>query len=461
MTSLPTSAVSMVWYGHAILRLPCSVAVMSSLKITTASLLERLTTRAEQRDWWRRWNWRRRREVHGRMMSSLRRTLCSAAASSKPAETVAAAPRYVSRLEQLRARLSEEENTSRGAVSESMNASSGGVMGLPHGDVIFGTGLNKKEGAAFQHERTDAYAEPKKPSWLKVKPAGDAQNVRDFSRLQKDLRGLKLNTVCEEARCPNIGECWGGGTATIMLMGDTCTRGCRFCNIKTAKAPPPLDADEPYNVAKAIAQWGLKYLVLTSVDRDDLPDGGAHHLAATVRNLKQFAPDLLVEMLAPDFSGNVTHVNEVLFSGLDVFAHNIETVERLTPVVRDRRAGYRQSLSVLEHAKRTHPTVLTKTSVMLGVGESGGEIEQTMRDCRDAGVQVITFGQYLRPSKRHLKVEQWVTPAEFDHWKATADDMGFLYVASGPLVRSSYKAGEFFLEALLRKQRAQRQVAQP
>lgn len=302
--------------------------------------------------------------------------------------------------------------------------------------------------------RTDAYEDPSKPPWLKVRPPGDHDAQAEYQRLRKSLRGLKLSTVCEEARCPNIGECWGGGTATIMLMGDTCTRGCRFCNIKTSRAPPPLDEHEPDNVAIAVAKWGLKYIVLTSVDRDDIPDGGASHIARTVQGLKQRQPDLLVETLSPDFSGHQAAVDQVVTSGLDVFAHNVETVQRLQPVVRDRRAGYAQSLNVLERAKTICPDVVTKTSIMLGVGESDAEVRQTMQDCLDVGVEVITLGQYLRPSKRHLKVEQWVTPEEFDAWKVEGENMGFSYVASGPLVRSSYRAGEFFLESLIRKRRA-------
>lgn len=301
--------------------------------------------------------------------------------------------------------------------------------------------------------RTDAYEDPTKPRWLKVRPPGDHKAEAEYRRLKNSLRGLKLATVCEEARCPNIGECWGGGTATIMLMGDTCTRGCRFCNIKTSRAPPPLNPDEPDNVAEAVSRWGLKYIVLTSVDRDDIPDGGSQHIGRTVRLLKQRQPELLIETLAPDFVGVHDHIDTVATSGLDVFAHNLETVERLQGVVRDRRAGYKQSLKVLERAKEVAPQVVTKTSLMLGVGESGPEIRQTMRDCLNAGVEVITFGQYLRPSKRHLKVEQWVTPEEFESWRIEGEKMGFSYVASGPLVRSSYRAGEFFLEAMIKKRR--------
>lgn len=333
------------------------------------------------------------------------------------------------RLSQLRARLSEE-NLQASSILATSGASS-----------------------SILNNRTDAYEDPSKPSWLKVRPPGDHAAQKEYTRLRSSLRTLGLSTVCEEARCPNIGECWGGGTATIMLMGDTCTRACRFCNIKTSRSPPPLDVKEPVKVATAVAAWGLKYVVLTSVDRDDISDGGATHIANTVVELKQRDPNLLIETLTPDFSGEKTHVDLVANSGVDVYAHNVETVERLQSVVRDRRAGYSQSLSVLERAKLTNPNVITKTSLMLGVGESEREIRQTMQDCLDVGVEVITLGQYLRPSRRHLKVEQWVTPAEFDAWREIGQNMGFAYVASGPLVRSSYRAGEFFVEAMIRKRR--------
>lgn len=353
-------------------------------------------------------------------MSPLKRLLSTAATPQS---------RYGKRLIDLRARLASEDAAPLPIPLFSPGASSTTIPG-----------------------RTDAYEDPSKPPWLKVRPPGDHDAEVEYQRLRKSLRGLKLSTVCEEARCPNIGECWGGGTATIMLMGDTCTRGCRFCNIKTSRAPPPLDDSEPENVATAVAKWGLKYIVLTSVDRDDIPDGGSSHIARTVQGLKLRQPDLLVEVLSPDFSADTVCVDRVVQSGLDVFAHNVETVERLQPVVRDRRANYAQSMRVLERAKET-TDVVTKTSVMLGVGESEQEIRQTMRDCLDVGVEVITFGQYLRPSKRHLKVEQWVTPDEFDAWKVEGENMGFKYVASGPLVRSSYKAGEFFLEAMIKQKR--------
>ena len=233
------------------------------------------------------------------------------------------------------------------------------------------------------------------------------------------------------------------------LMGDTCTRGCRFCSVKTAKAPGPLDPHEPENTAEAISRWGLGYIVLTSVDRDDLVDGGSAHIASTISRIKAKAPKILVEALVPDFSGKVEDIHQVAHSGLDVFAHNMETVESRTPAVRDRRAKYRQSLEVLRQAKEAKPKLITKTSIMLGCGEQDFEVEQTLRDLRQVNVDVVTFGQYMRPTKRHMKVESYVPPDQFAHWQRVAESMGFLYVASGPLVRSSYKAGEFFIKNVL------------
>ncbi|KAG1795538.1 hypothetical protein EV424DRAFT_856576 [Suillus variegatus] len=306
---------------------------------------------------------------------------------------------------------------------------------------------------------------PRLPSFLKTKiPSGAS-----FNKIKKDLRGLGLHTVCEEARCPNIGDCWGGkegataeegkraATATIMLMGDTCTRGCRFCSVKTSRTPPPLDPHEPENTAEAISRWGLGYIVLTSVDRDDLVDGGAHHFAETIMKIKQKAPHILVEALTGDFAGNLENVSLVAKSGLDVYAHNIETVEELTPFVRDRRATFRQSLKVLEHAKKEGVRV-TKTSIMLGVGETEEQVMDALRELRKINVDVVTFGQYMRPTKRHMKVDRYVEPSEFDRWKQIADDMGFSYVASGPLVRSSYKAGEYFIENMLKGKATENRV---
>ena len=314
------------------------------------------------------------------------------------------------------------------------------------------------------------------PEWLKT-PIPSAGANPNFGKIKADLRGLGLHTVCEEARCPNIGECWGGSnkaaaTATIMLMGDTCTRGCRFCSVKTSRAPPPLDPHEPENTAEALARWGLGYVVLTSVDRDDLADGGARHFAETIRRIKQKKPTLLVEALTGDFGGDLDMVKIVADSGLDVYAHNVETVEGLTPFVRDRRATFRQSLKVLEHVKavRGKEGIITKTSIMLGLGETEEGLWETLSgkdhifcclevshalmmlpELRKSDVDVVTFGQYMRPTKRHLKVEKYVTPDEFELWRQRALDMGFLYCASGPLVRSSYKAGEAFIENVLRK----------
>ncbi|PAV76809.1 hypothetical protein WR25_25934 [Diploscapter pachys] len=278
------------------------------------------------------------------------------------------------------------------------------------------------------------------PPWLKKEQVRPSMND-NVARLKKQLKGLRLATVCEEARCPNLGECWGGGqeegslsTATIMLMGDTCTRGCRFCSVKTARRPPPLDPMEPENTARAVASWGVDYIVITSVDRDDVPDGGASHFAETVKKLKQMKPELLVECLLPDFDGNQQSIQLMARSGLDVYAHNIETVERLTPWVRDPRAKYRQSLAALKLAKDTSSAVITKTSIMLGLGESDDEIKQTLDDLRSNEVDVITFGQYMQPTKRHLLVKEWVTPQKFDEWATYAKSLGFLYVASGPLM---------------------------
>ncbi|KAL7292008.1 hypothetical protein TKK_0014292 [Trichogramma kaykai] len=291
------------------------------------------------------------------------------------------------------------------------------------------------------------------PPWLKTQiPMG-----KNFSRIKSQLRNLGLSTVCEEARCPNIGECWGGGThgtatATIMLMGDTCTRGCRFCSVKTARAPPPLDPEEPKNTATAVTEWGLDYVVLTSVDRDDMPDGGASHIAATVKELKARS-NILVECLVPDFQGNIECVKTIVASGLDVYAHNIETVERLTPFVRDRRARYQQSLKVLKAAKDANPDLITKSSIMLGLGETDEEVMQTMKDLRAAGVEAVTLGQYMQPTKRHLKVIEYVTPEKFKSWEKVGEELGFLYTASGPLVRSSYKAGEYFLTNILKEKK--------
>ncbi|MCP4806006.1 MAG: lipoyl synthase [Proteobacteria bacterium] len=288
----------------------------------------------------------------------------------------------------------------------------------------------------------------RKPPWLKVKlPTGD--RAERYRGLKTRARQLSLHTVCEEAQCPNIGECWGGGTATFMVMGDICTRGCRFCAVNTKRNGPPLDVDEPVNVATAIAELGLDYVVLTSVNRDDLEDQGAGHFAACIRETNRLSPKTMVEVLTPDFRGRPELVDIVIEAKPTVFAHNIECVERLTPTVRDPRAGYEQSLSVLRHAKAMG--AMTKSSIQVGHGEKPAEVMQCMQDLRDNGTDFLTVGQYLQPSGKHLKVQEFVTPETFEWYREQGEAMGFAVVASGPLVRSSYKAGEFFIRQFLQK----------
>ena len=260
----------------------------------------------------------------------------------------------------------------------------------------------------------------------------------DFVR--RTVREHRLATVCEEAKCPNIGECWNAGTATIMLMGAVCTRACRFCAVDTGNPRGWLDAEEPRHLADSVALMRLKYVVLTSVNRDDLADGGAAHYAACIRAIKQRDATVAVEALTPDFQGVLTDVEAVLDAGPDVFAQNVETVHRLTHPVRDPRAGYEQTLAVLAHAKRYRPQVLTKTSLMLGLGESDLEIDQCMSDLRRAEVDVLTLGQYLRPTPHHLAVERFVAPEEFERYRARGLSHGFRECVAGPLVRSSYRA---------------------
>ncbi|HEY1313857.1 MAG TPA: lipoyl synthase [Steroidobacteraceae bacterium] len=276
----------------------------------------------------------------------------------------------------------------------------------------------------------------RKPAWLRA-PMGIG---REFTRVKQIVREHRLSTVCEEAKCPNIGECWNAGTATIMLMGAVCTRACRFCAVDTGNPRGWLDPEEPQNVARSVALMGLKYVVLTSVNRDDLDDGGAAHYAAAIRAIKRSNPATAVEALTPDFQGVIRDVHTVLDSGLDVFAQNIETVRRLTHPVRDPRAGYEQTLGVLRAAKAYRPAVLTKSSLMLGLGESEPELRETLAQLREAAVDILTLGQYLRPTPNHLAVERFVTPREFDQYREWALALGFLECVSGPLVRSSYRA---------------------
>jgi lipoyl synthase len=286
----------------------------------------------------------------------------------------------------------------------------------------------------------------RKPVWLRVRvPSGE-----NYTKVKQSLRSLELHTVCEEARCPNISECWGTGTATIMIMGDICTRGCRFCAVNRGKPVVLLDAGEPERVAKAIKEWGLRYVVITSVCRDDLEDGGAEHIAKTIKSIKLLCHRIIVESLIPDFRGDEDSIKKVVESKPEVISHNIETVTRLTPKVRDARASYEQSLLVLKKIKDMNSLIYTKSSIMLGLGETEEEIIQTMRDLRSVGVNILTMGQYLQPTPKHLPVVQYVTPEKFNWFRKIAERMGFVYVASGPLVRSSYRAGEFFVENVIR-----------
>jgi lipoyl synthase len=276
----------------------------------------------------------------------------------------------------------------------------------------------------------------RKPPWLRVR-LGSGEK---YQAVRETVKAHRLATVCEESHCPNIGECWNNGTATIMLMGDVCTRACRFCAVDTGNPRGWLDAQEPANAAESVRLMGLRYVVLTSVDRDDLADGGAAHYAACVRAIKTVNPLTAVEALTPDFCGDRAAIETVVDSGLEVFAQNLETVERLTHVVRDVRAGYQQTLDVLAHAKAHRPQVLTKSSLMLGLGEQDDEVHQAMADLRAHGVDIVTLGQYLRPTLNHLPVARWVHPDEFEAHRQHGLALGFLEVAAGPLVRSSYRA---------------------
>ena len=315
--------------------------------------------------------------------------------------------------------------------------------------AISGTGGVAKSGAKFRTPQGfwaikdgvkagggGRFATGRKPPWLRVKPGGGER----FEAVRQTVRNHHLATVCEESHCPNLGECWENGTATLMLMGSVCTRACRFCAVDTGNPNGWLDADEPRSAAQSVRLMNLRYVVLTSVDRDDLPDGGAAHYAACVRAIKAINPGTAVEALTPDFAGNLCAVETVVDSGIEVFAQNIETVRRLTHPVRDPRAGYRQTLDVLAHAKRHRADVLTKSSLMLGLGESTDEIAATMRDLRAHRVDLLTLGQYLRPTVNHLPVERWVHPDEFAEYRQLGLSLGFVEVASGPLVRSSYRA---------------------
>lgn len=320
-----------------------------------------------------------------------------------------------------------------------------------------GGGETRPVARPISPSRAREVLQSRKPEWLKIRPPSG----ESYTQIKGMLRARNLHTVCEEAHCPNVAECWASGTATFMLGGDTCTRACRFCAIKTARIPPPLDPNEPKEIAASIATLGLHYVVLTSVDRDDLDDQGANHFAETIREIKRLDPSIIVEALVPDFRGDPAAVAIIVDSGLDVYAHNVETVRSLQYRVRDPRAGYEQSLATLRYAKRyaeslgTRKTPLvTKSSIMLGLGETDAELFEAFDDLRSYDVDVLTLGQYLRPSTSHLPVEKFYTPDEFSALGKRAEAAGFLYVASGALVRSSYRAGEFFIQGLIQKNKS-------
>ena len=286
----------------------------------------------------------------------------------------------------------------------------------------------------------------KKPEWLRIRlPSGE-----NYVNIRQTLASLGLHTVCEEARCPNIGECWGGGTATIMIMGDICTRGCRFCSV-TSGRPLFLDSEEPDKVAKAIKKWGLRYVVITSVCRDDLPDAGANHIAKTIKSVKVQCPETIVEPLIPDLLGNRYALEKIIDAGPEVISHNIETIARLSPLIRDPRATYQQSLSVLQMIKDIDCKIYTKSSMMLGLGETEEEVIQVAKDLRSIGVDIVSMGQYLQPTGRHLPVKEYVSPEKFDSYRKRIEEMGFAYVVAGPFVRSSYKAGELFIKNMINR----------
>ncbi len=280
----------------------------------------------------------------------------------------------------------------------------------------------------------------RKPEWLKIR----IRTNEDMVRVSRIIKRHRLHTVCEEARCPNIFECWGSGTATFMLLGDVCTRNCRFCAVKTGHPRGAVDRDEPRRVAEAVKEIGLSYVILTSVTRDDLPDGGASIFAETIRRIKELSPDTFVEALIPDYLDD--NLKLVLDSGVDVIGHNIEVVRRITPLVRDRRAKYEKSLEVLRQAKAYRPDVYTKSGIMVGIGETEDEVYEAMQDLRAVGCDIVTIGQYLQPTPRHYPVHRYVTPKEFERYEEKGMEMGFLYVASGPLVRSSYKSADYFMK---------------
>ncbi len=287
-----------------------------------------------------------------------------------------------------------------------------------------------------------------KPYWLKITPS----STTDLSKMKGILKKRKLVTVCEEANCPNMAECWHNeGTATFMVLGDTCTRGCKFCAIKTAPKGNPIDENEPENIASAIEEIGLDYAVITSVDRDDLEDNGSNHFAKCIRVIKEKRPNTKVEVLIGDLQGSIEDLKIIINANPEVIAHNIETIKEFQLKVRDPRANYEQSLNVLKNVKKLNPEMITKSSIMVGLGENKDQIIQTMKDLKEVGCDILTLGQYLRPRNKFLKVEEYVHPDIFKEYQKIGEDIGFLYVASGPFVRSSYRASEFFIKGMLKK----------
>lgn len=306
---------------------------------------------------------------------------------------------------------------------------SGAKFNTPQGFNAIKDGIKSNAIANIPNAQT-------KPPWLKVR----LQNSSEYQSVKEIVKTHKLSTVCEESKCPNINECWSAGTATIMIMGSVCTRACRFCSVDTGNPKGWLDPEEPAAAARAVELMNLKYIVITSVDRDDLADGGAQHYADCVNAIKKTSPQTAVEVLTPDFQGSTDAIDLLLNSGISVFAQNVETVKRLTHPVRDPRASYEQTISLLAHAKKTKPEILTKTSLMLGLGETDEEITECLNDLRTAKVDIVTFGQYLRPTPNHLPVQRYVTPEKFEAYRQLGLQKGFLEVVSGPFVRSSYRA---------------------
>ena len=287
----------------------------------------------------------------------------------------------------------------------------------------------------------------KKPKWIKTK----LPTQKEYGKIQRLLKQQNLHTVCEEAFCPNRTECWESGTATFLLMGPFCTRTCKFCDVQTRNPHQLLDAMEAENLAHAVEEFGFKYVVLTSVTRDDLIDGGAEHLSDCINLVRQKNPEVIIEILIPDFQGNLESLQKLVESKPDIIGHNIETTEILTPIVRDKRASFKQSILVLKNIKILNPQIVTKSSIMLGLGETDEQVSDALQELRRAGVEIVTIGQYLQPSRKHLEVVEFIEPKRFEYWKKKALTMGFLHVASSPLVRSSYRAGEVYAEHFVKQ----------